>query len=83
MILYLLSFLACVPLGLWLFRFWFEDLDSFREEFGYREEDTLSWQLIWTSLNDAWWHKLVFGVTAPYVIASALLGLSLTQWLGP
>lgn len=82
MLFYLLSFLVCAPLGLWLFRFWFEDFDTFTEEFGYRERDTLSWQLIWTSLNDAWWHKLIFGVTAPYLIASVLLALSLKELLG-
>lgn len=81
MLFYLLSFLVCAPLGLWLFRFWFEDFDTFTEEFGYRERDTLSWQLIWTSLNDAWWHKLIFGVTAPYLIASVLLALSLKELL--
>lgn len=82
MLFYLLSFLVCAPLGLWLFRFWFEDFDTFTEEFGYRERDTLSWRLIWTSLNDAWWHKLIFGVTAPYLIASVLLALSLKELLG-
>ena len=82
MVFYLLGFAVCAPLGLWLFRFWFDDLDTFLQEFGYRDDDHWSWQLIWTSLNDRWWVKLVFGVVAPYLIASVLMGLSLATWLG-
>jgi hypothetical protein len=82
MVFYLIGFGVCLPLGVWLFRFWFDDLDTFIQEFGYRDEDTLSWQLIWTSLNGAWWAKLVAGVLAPYAICSVLLAWSLAQRLG-
>jgi hypothetical protein len=79
---YLLGLAACLPLGVWLFRFWFDDLDTFMHEFGYRQEDHWSWQLIWTSLNDGWWVRLVFGVVAPYLICAVMLGLSLAHVLG-
>ena len=80
-VFYLLGFVACLPLGLWLFRFWFDDLDTFCQAFGYREDDPWSWQLIRTSLNDDWWVRLLFGVLAPYIICSVLLALSLGQAL--
>jgi hypothetical protein len=82
MVFYLIGSGVCLPLGVWLFRFWFDDLDTFLQEFGYRDDDTLSWQLIWTSLNDGWWVRLVFGVLAPYLICSVLLALSLARGLG-
>ena len=29
MVFYLIGFGVCLPLGVWLFRFWFDDLDTF------------------------------------------------------
>jgi len=70
---------ACSPILLFSARWYWDDLEAFLEELGYRSEDDIWWKLIRTSMPSAFiWIKIV-GFIGGYAIVVGGFYLSLSR----
>ena len=82
-VILIVSFVGGIPILLWLFRFWFEDLDHFLYELGYRPHESFLWNLFEIEAGGYYTlAKLVLAVLLPYAIVAGLTAYTLSRWLG-